>query len=169
MALLYQITRKSQVFLYFLRFSPYFYTIFVLKLCKLPCRISSHAGEISLNLVSKSYKLFHCESYCVIFDKILSPSSYGNLSRRVRQRSFFFDLEFPPLWGLTFPKKCAKFWSEKAKTKTRVWGKPPREGPVCCNGSVVLPQTIPLPSRIGGNAMPGTPVTASMSDDENSS
>ena len=66
--------------------------------------------------------------------------------------------------GLTFEKKCVKFLSRKATTKTRVLGQLPREGPVCCNGPAFLPETIPLPSRIGGNAMPGAPVTASMSD-----
>ncbi len=40
----------------------------------------------------------------------------------------------------------------------------PERKPLCCKASVPLPQTIPLPSRIGGNAMPGTPVNASMSD-----
>ena len=67
------------------------------------------------------------------------------------------------LSGLTFEKKYDKF-SISAVTKTRVAGKILREVPVWCKGAVPLPVTIPLPSRVCGNATPGAPVKASMSD-----
>ena len=66
--------------------------------------------------------------------------------------------------GLTSPEKYAKFSLIKAVTKTRAAGKIPREVPIWCKGAVPLPSAIPLPSRVCGNATPGAPVKASMSD-----
>ena len=66
--------------------------------------------------------------------------------------------------SLTFPSKSARLFSRKAATKTRASVRFPERVPLWCKASVPLPQAIPLLSRVRGNATPGAPVKASMSD-----
>ena len=77
--------------------------------------------------------------------------------------SFSFRQTIFHVRGLTFEKKYVKF-SLSAVTKTRVTGKIPREASVWCKDAVPLPVTIPLPSRVCGNATPVAPVIEPMSD-----
>ena len=78
--------------------------------------------------------------------------------------NLLFPDGFLPEKPLTFPGNCAIFSLIKATTKTRAGSKIPREGAIWCKASVTLQSAIPLPSRVCGNATPGAPVNASMSD-----
>ena len=113
-------------------------------------------------LVANSYKYLHILSIpvgCII------PCICGVMETVRQNLAVFFPFctGFAAFSGLTFEKKYDKF-SLSAVTKTCVTGKIPREASVWCKDAVPLPVTIPLPSRVCGNAMPGAPVKASMSD-----
>ena len=115
-------------------------------------------------MVSNSYKCLHKLSRYAVSSLFWLPRHYGQLHRPFRQNFSPFDNRFPPGKPLTFSKICDIFSMVKAKTKTCVGSKILREGAVWCKASVTLQSAIPLPSRVCGNATPGAPVNASMSD-----
>ena len=78
-------------------------------------------------------------------------------------RTFLFLTWGSSLKPIDFLKNLWYFSLGKAKTKTRADCQIPREDAIWCKASVTLRSTIPLPSRVCGNATPGAPVNASMS------
>ena len=146
----------------FYHISTTFYIIIVQNLCKLRHKILVVFSHFLRYVVAKSYNCLHKQSIPVTF--FMSPRAEIMVTLRTfSPLSSLFRRVFRPFSGLTFKKIYVKF-SLSAVTKTCVTGKIPREASVWCKDAVPLPVTIPLPSRVCGNATPGAPVKASMSD-----
>ena len=65
--------------------------------------------------------------------------------------------------GLTFDGKCATFQHRKALTKTRAFGKIPREDVPVVKGIRTPAESDTTSEPQAGNALPGAPVIASTS------
>ena len=65
--------------------------------------------------------------------------------------------------GLTFGEKCATFQHRKALTKTRAFGKIPREDAPVVKGTRTPAESDTTSEPQIGNGLPGAPVIASMS------
>ena len=113
--------------------------------------------------MSNHYKRLHKQSYYATICYCRQKPYYVTLRVGFRQLFFFFGTGISLSGGLTICKKYAKFFVQSAVTKTRFSGKIPREDAIWCEAFGPLPERIPLPSRVCGNATPGTPVKASMS------
>lgn len=163
-ASLYQIVLKSQAFLLFSHFSSAFYIELFYKLCKLKTKIFVVSRLILRYLVSKSYICLHKLSQYVISCKNQLPTDYALCLVPSRAKS-----HIPPAFsrcrGLTFRKKCAIF-----SLSQRLWRRHafpvrfPERSLYAAMALFPCRGRSPLPSRMCGNAMPGAPVTASMSD-----
>ena len=146
MGILYQIVRKSQVFLLFYRNSTTFLYESLLFYVNFHSRYPSDFLGFLYILPGSGANYRGCHR---ISDSDGFPVSPGLWTDHVLRSLYFFSIRQTNLScrGLTFAKFCVRFSLIKAVMKTRFSGKIPREDAVWCKASVPLPERIPLLSR----------------------